>query len=330
MNRSRFAQGIVMSGKNTLYNPAIAAKLLDALGITNDNFDDEDLFIIEPARGQRASDPSQYAIYRIPSLSAERLQIYAGLMAEDRPLNASKEDVQAAFHAIPFYNPDDEHIAGREGIRIIKNDDVLVKVRNQEYQLPSYANIMWQPNLAGKLLSRFAAANARYSFFGGSDPGPDALLPETGYWIDLRNFRSTLHDIEGYPLSSGGGSVKGSVIHPVHGGQIDADQMPDYIDVDEFSTGDGQVADNVYVVAWNDPENPKPGEYAIYCMTRAYWTERMSELELATNDVSQKNLVKYIIDAQSQVAALSDWEANAIGIANHGLCCVVNLSSFTR
>lgn len=316
------------------YNPAVAAKLLDALGITNTRFDDEDLFVIEPAREQSPAarvNGSQYAIYRIPSLSAERLLIYAGLMTEDRPLGASREEVQAAFHAIPFYNPGARHITGREGIRIISNEDVLVEVGNRTYELPSYANMMWQPNLAGKLLSRFAAANARYSFFGGNgDTGPDALLPRTGYWIDLRNFRSTMHEIEGYHLSSSGRSRAVDITQPVHGDTIDADQMPDYIDVDEFCTSDGQIADNLYVVVWNTPAAPRPGEYTIYCMTRAYWTERMPELELAANDVSQQNLVKYIIDAQSQVAALSDWEAHAIGIANHGLCCVVNLSSFGK
>ncbi|ACY18780.1 hypothetical protein [Haliangium ochraceum] len=319
--------------QTVLYNPAVASALLEALGITNDQFDDEDLFLIETLAPRPTSDTAQYAIHRIPSLSAKRLQLYSELLKQKRPLNATPADVEAAFHAIPFYNPGPDHVTERDGIRLIPDDQVNVEVGKNQYELPSYCNIMWQPNLAGKMLSRFASTNALYSFFEGKDPGADTLHTRTGYWIDLRNFRSTTQEVERYPLatpSGGGRKIEKRVMHPLQGGTIDPDQMPDYLGEPAFNVADPNIADNVYVVTWRTPAVPQTGEYDIYCLSRTYWTERMPELQLQVNDTSQRNLIKYIVDAQSQVAALSNWEATAIGIANHGLCCVANLSSFRK
>ncbi len=324
-----------MANNQPPYNPAVVAKLLARLGVTNDQFDDEDLFLIEPAPPGRDSASSPYAVRRLPSLSAERYAVYVALMQQDRPLDASKEEVEAAFIAIPFYNPKLAGLTGRDGIRIIANDDVRVQVDNKTYELPAYANIMWQPNLAGKLLSKFVTANAQYSLFHGSGAPTQALQDATGYWIDLRNFRSTMREIEGYPLQAGqtgGHSGIDPVINPLHNGTIDPTLMPDYLGMSALFVSpdaDQTLGDSLYAVAWDDAKSPKPGEYTIYHLTRSYWTT-MQQLSLDPNDISQQRLITYVVQTQSQVAALSDWQANAIGIANHGLCCVVNLTSFTR
>jgi hypothetical protein len=189
-----------------------------------------------------------------------------------------------------------------EDIFVVGADNKVYLLRKEEYihapklSLRQARESLLQPNLVGQVLTKFVQENIDNIQRAPRSGGEPSYEP--GYWFDLRLLRLIPKDF--VPESS-----------------VDAgtSSLPDF----ELSI---DVQENLYLVAWDQPNVPDDDSFSIYYLKRE---KALAEAAPASDG---KPISKYFVGAGAQAGALTDRMRRYLGM--NGACYIANLSSFRK
>lgn len=290
------------------YTDTDLSTVFTTLGITKKEFSSDDVFFIVPSGNTRAQyDP--YLICRLPSWYPERKSRWASWIngeLDNKSVTPPTPGQATAYFSIPFYNRTRDDIqhepkpAGFTGPVYPPGTIQLIPdvAPSGQQKLSLHKQLMWQPNLSGKIITYFSQINVDTM---NSTPFSNAYNWCAGYWINLHSIRDCSNDPQ-FDANAAGAQRLTNVAfkNPL---------IPDDLT-------------HAYLISTHD------SDYSIHVLDQTYWSQ-MPQIYLSSNDPSQNSLVDYMVTGtnHTQVATLGELEAEAIGIADHGLCYVINLAS---